>query len=177
LRTVGPVWRGGKNGEPELLANADRNRLKRAAENGWKTVAFPSVSAGIYGSPIDRAASVALRTILASSSAASASQKARIVLFGDAALRAYQTALPALQARAKLPNENDAFAKASALRFSRTGFSRLMRRFISITPRSGLLYASFFSLCRRFARSSSPCRYLRTGRERKASVRRANRVG
>lgn len=63
IHTVGPVWRGGKNGEPELLANAYRNSLQVAVENGIRTIAFPSISTGIYSYPVDQAAAIAVKTV------------------------------------------------------------------------------------------------------------------
>lgn len=63
IHTVGPVWRGGQQGEAELLANAWRNSLRLAAENRFATIAFPAISTGIYGYPKAAAATIALRTI------------------------------------------------------------------------------------------------------------------
>jgi O-acetyl-ADP-ribose deacetylase (regulator of RNase III) len=63
IHTVGPVWRGGDKGEPELLADAYRNSLALAVANGLKTIAFPSISTGAYGYPIEKASRVALRTV------------------------------------------------------------------------------------------------------------------
>lgn len=63
IHTVGPVWRGGKNGEPELLANAYRNSLQVAVENGIRTIAFPSISTGIYSYPVDQAAAIVVKTV------------------------------------------------------------------------------------------------------------------
>jgi len=63
IHTVGPVWRGGRYGEPELLAEAYRNSLKLAVSRGLKTIAFPAISTGAYGYPMDKAAEVALKTV------------------------------------------------------------------------------------------------------------------
>ncbi len=63
ILTVGPVWHGGKNREEELLADCYRNSLALAVLNKLTTVAFPSISTGVYGFPIDLAAPIALRTV------------------------------------------------------------------------------------------------------------------
>lgn len=63
IHTVGPVWHGGNHGEPELLAEAYRNSLKLAVAKGLKTVAFPSISTGAYGYPIDQASRVAFEAV------------------------------------------------------------------------------------------------------------------
>jgi O-acetyl-ADP-ribose deacetylase (regulator of RNase III) len=63
IHTVGPVWHGGNKGEAELLASAYRESLKLAAERKLSSVAFPSISTGVYGYPVDQAAKVALRTV------------------------------------------------------------------------------------------------------------------
>ncbi len=65
IHTVGPVYRDGRHGEPELLENCYRNSLRLAKENGLKTIAFPSISTGVYGYPIEDAAQIAIRTITA----------------------------------------------------------------------------------------------------------------
>jgi O-acetyl-ADP-ribose deacetylase (regulator of RNase III) len=62
IHTVGPVWRGGEHGEPETLANCYRNSLQLALENRIKTIAFPAISCGAYGYPIEEAARIAFKT-------------------------------------------------------------------------------------------------------------------
>jgi len=64
IHTVGPVWHGGKRGEPELLGNCYRNSLKVAQENGLRRIAFPSISTGVYGYPVGGAADVAVRAVV-----------------------------------------------------------------------------------------------------------------
>jgi O-acetyl-ADP-ribose deacetylase (regulator of RNase III) len=63
IHTVGPIWRGGNRGEPALLEQAYRNSLKLAVSQGLKTIAFPSISTGAYGYPIEDACDVALKTV------------------------------------------------------------------------------------------------------------------
>src|ERR671933_176137 len=63
IHTVGPIWRGGGEDEAELLASCHRRALEVAAELGCRSVAFPAISTGIYGFPIERAAPIALSTV------------------------------------------------------------------------------------------------------------------
>ena len=63
IHTVGPVWRGGAEGEPDVLAACYRRSLEVAAAHGVRTIAFPSISTGIYGFPINLAAPIAVRTV------------------------------------------------------------------------------------------------------------------
>ncbi len=64
IHTPGPVWHGGDSGEDELLASCYRNCLRLAEENGCRSVAFPSISTGVYRFPLERAAGIAVREIL-----------------------------------------------------------------------------------------------------------------
>ena len=63
IHTVGPVWRDGNHGEPELLANCYRNSLRVAVDHGIRTVAFPSIATGVYHFPVPLAAQIAVRTV------------------------------------------------------------------------------------------------------------------
>ena len=63
VHTVGPVWRGGTHGEPELLASCYRRSLALAAAQGAASVAFPCISTGVYGYPPEEAATVAIKTV------------------------------------------------------------------------------------------------------------------
>ncbi len=64
IHTVGPIWRGGRNNEAQLLMNSYNNSLKLAIQNGIKTIAFPSISTGVYRYPVQEASEIAISTIL-----------------------------------------------------------------------------------------------------------------
>jgi O-acetyl-ADP-ribose deacetylase (regulator of RNase III) len=90
IHAVGPVWNGGDSGEPELLASAYRRSLEVADEVGARSVAFPAISTGIYGYPLDAATEVAVRTCRAADTDVDV---VRFVCFDDRTLAAYQDAL------------------------------------------------------------------------------------
>jgi len=92
IHTVGPVWRGGSMGEEKLLADAFRNSLALADRNGLRSIAFPGISTGVYGYPVDKAAEVALRTVADYLTAGSGLKEVRIVLFGEDALEEWRKA-------------------------------------------------------------------------------------
>jgi len=97
IHAVGPVWRGGDQGEPELLASCYRNSLRIAAENGFESVAFPSISTGIYGYPVSLAAPTALSTVASFlSNEPVAPFRVRFVLHDPVTYATYAGALDAL---------------------------------------------------------------------------------
>jgi O-acetyl-ADP-ribose deacetylase len=91
IHTVGPVWRGGGHGEAELLASCHRRCLEVAAGLGCRTVAFPAISTGVYGYPVERAAAVAVAAVR--DAPASSVEVVRFVLFSDGHLDAFRRAL------------------------------------------------------------------------------------
>jgi O-acetyl-ADP-ribose deacetylase (regulator of RNase III) len=93
IHAVGPVWRGGGEGEPELLASCYRRAIERAAETGDRRVAFPAISAGVYGYPLEQAAEVAIAATRAALDAHPEVEEARFWLFGPEAYAAFERAL------------------------------------------------------------------------------------
>ncbi|MBN1862066.1 MAG: O-acetyl-ADP-ribose deacetylase [Dehalococcoidales bacterium] len=94
IHTVGPIWRGGHQGEPELLASAYRESLKLAAESNLESLAFPSISTGVYGYPASEAARVAIGTVIAFLSQGKPPLKeVAFVLFDSRTFAAYAAAL------------------------------------------------------------------------------------
>jgi O-acetyl-ADP-ribose deacetylase (regulator of RNase III) len=93
IHTVGPVWRGGKHGEAETLANCYHNSLQLVMENGIKTIAFPAISCGAYGYPVEEAAQIALQTTREFLASTDQTEKVIFVLWGDDVYEAYRQAL------------------------------------------------------------------------------------
>lgn len=93
IHTPGPVWHGGQYGEDQLLANSYRNSLELADQNGCRTVAFPSISTGVYSFPLDRAAKIAIRTIREFLQSSRQVDAVTMVCFDPVTAQAYQTAL------------------------------------------------------------------------------------
>jgi len=83
IHTVGPVYRDGQHGEPELLASCYRRSLEVAAENGLKTVAFPAISTGVYGYPFEEATQIAFRAAVDFLRANEAIERVTFVFFGE----------------------------------------------------------------------------------------------
>jgi O-acetyl-ADP-ribose deacetylase (regulator of RNase III) len=89
IHTVGPIWRGGNRGEPELLAQAYQNSLRLAVAEGLKTVAFPSISTGAYGYPVEQACQIALKAVKKFLEKEDALDEVVFVLFSEQALEVY----------------------------------------------------------------------------------------
>lgn len=93
IHTVGPVWNGGVHGEAETLASCYRECLKLARKHGLRTIAFPSISTGAYGYPMEEAAKVALNIVIDHLDKVEGIEQAIFVLWGEEALRIYSNGL------------------------------------------------------------------------------------
>ena len=94
IHTVGPIWCGGSRGEPDLLANAYRNSLQVAVDHDIRTIAFPSISTGVYHYPLDQAAVIAVKTVWNFCTENPGKiDKVLFVLFDDRTLQAYDHAI------------------------------------------------------------------------------------
>jgi O-acetyl-ADP-ribose deacetylase (regulator of RNase III) len=102
IHAVGPVWQGGSAGEPELLAGCYRGSLALAAEHGLASIAFPAISTGIYGYPLEAATGIAVATVQAELARRPAIRRVVFACFGKDAAAAYRAAL----ARAAQPSRS-----------------------------------------------------------------------
>jgi len=90
IHTVGPIWRGGNRKEEQLLASCYRNSLKSAADLGAKSIAFPSISTGAYGFPLERAAEIAMGETKAFLEKNKTLEQVTFICFGERALKTCQ---------------------------------------------------------------------------------------
>lgn len=93
IHTVGPVWQGGDSGEKELLASCYRESLKLAVENQVRTIAFPAISCGVYGFPIDSAAVIAVQQVRQFPYPPGTIERVYFVCFEDEVVAAYKKAI------------------------------------------------------------------------------------
>ena len=93
IHTPGPIWHGGDGNERQLLANSYRNSLRLAEEHGCRSVAFPSISTGVYAFPLDLAAPIALTTIRDFLDTAAVVETVTMVCYDPQTLAAYRQAL------------------------------------------------------------------------------------
>ena len=98
VHTVGPIWRDGKHGEPELLVSCYRNSLRVAAEHGAHSIAFPCISAGVYGYPVELAARVAVEVVNSSLPQLGLIREVVFCCFSPGDLAVYQKLLDAAPA-------------------------------------------------------------------------------
>jgi O-acetyl-ADP-ribose deacetylase (regulator of RNase III) len=97
IHAVGPVWHGGASGEPEALASAHRRSIEVADALGCESVAFPAISTGIYGYPVERAAEIALTAAPATAEASAHVRRLVFVLYSDRDLATYRQAAERLR--------------------------------------------------------------------------------
>ena len=93
IHTVGPVWQGGGRGEAEMLSSCYQSSLRLAIEHGAKTIAFPAISCGVYGYPVEEACEIAVRETAGFIALEASIEKVIFVSFGDDVYRAYLKAL------------------------------------------------------------------------------------
>ena len=93
IHTVGPVWHGGKRGEPELLAACYRNSLQLASEHGISSIAFPAISCGAYGYPVEQASEIAVSETRRFLTTGAGIERVIFACFGDEVTGAYRRAL------------------------------------------------------------------------------------
>ena len=93
IHAVGPIWRGGSHGEPELLASAYRESLRLAMAHGVRTIAFPAISCGVYGYPVGEAASIAVGEVRSFLQSEPVMERVILTCFGQTVLDAYLRAV------------------------------------------------------------------------------------
>jgi O-acetyl-ADP-ribose deacetylase (regulator of RNase III) len=93
IHTVGPVWRGGNNNEDNLLTNCYRNSLLLAVENNIKTIAFPAISTGVYGFPIEKASEIAVSVVIEFLKGSNKIEKVIFVCFDEKTYMTYKNLL------------------------------------------------------------------------------------
>lgn len=93
IHAVGPVWHGGRHGEPELLTSCYSTAIRLAAENDCRRVALPAISAGVYGCPLSEAARIAIESTAAALDSNPTVEEARFWLIGNDAYKAFEAAL------------------------------------------------------------------------------------
>ena len=93
IHTVGPVWHGGKSGEPDLLASCYRNSYALAEQQGLKSIAFPAISTGVYGYPVDGAARIAIEETRRHLAGGGGPERILFVCFDQRNQEAYRAAL------------------------------------------------------------------------------------
>ncbi len=93
IHTVGPIWKGGDHGEDEMLARCYRNSLELAEKHGVRTLAFPSISTGAYGFPVERASKIGIMEINDFLERNSTIEKVVLVCFNDVAYECYSRAV------------------------------------------------------------------------------------
>jgi O-acetyl-ADP-ribose deacetylase (regulator of RNase III) len=92
IHTVGPIWRGGQQGEADLLASCYRSSLALASEYAVRSIAFPAISCGIYGYPLEEAAAIAVREIRGFGDTRGVVEEVKLVAFGDDVYSAFRVA-------------------------------------------------------------------------------------
>lgn len=93
IHTVGPIWSGGDGDEDRLLASCYRRSLEVAAENDLRTIAFPAISTGVYGFPVERAAQIAVRTVASFLSASPSIAEVTFCCFTEESAEAHRSAM------------------------------------------------------------------------------------
>jgi O-acetyl-ADP-ribose deacetylase (regulator of RNase III) len=92
IHTVGPIWRGGSHGEAELLASCYRKSLELAVQHGLKHIAFPAISTGVYGYPVEAASEIAVQTVREFLAEDETIEHVDLVCFDDRSFQAFQSA-------------------------------------------------------------------------------------